>query len=195
MTRGDNPGLAAGLTVLVDGASTAGRLALLALTVARGQEPPRHRHHWEDEALYVVAGELAVHLGGAWRRVPAGAVIFLPRGVEHAVAAVTPEARVLTILTPAGFEGFHREWGAPAVGVAAPDLERLVALAARYGCEITGPAARPARYGRASGRYRGGRRLTAVRTGARLGRVRRPIAARAARRTPRYPTSRHGADS
>jgi hypothetical protein len=75
--------------------------------------------------------------------VPAGGAILLPRGAEHAVVAVTPEARVLTILTPAGFEGFHREWAATAAGAASPSLERLVALAARYGCEITGPPPTP----------------------------------------------------
>ena len=129
-------------TVLLAGAETGGRLAVVETVEARGAALPLHRHHWEDEVLYVVAGELAVRLGGAWRRVPAGAAVLLPRGVEHAVAAATPEARVLTILTPAGFEGFHREWGTMTAGVAT-DLERLVALAARYGCEITGPPPTP----------------------------------------------------
>ncbi len=124
--------------VLVGGTETGGRLAIVALTMARGAEPPRHRHHWEDEALYVLDGELAVCLDEEWRRVPSGAAILLPRGVEHGVAVVGARARVLAVLTPAGFEGFYRDTsGVP------PDLERLVATAARYGCEITGPAATP----------------------------------------------------
>ena len=123
------------LVVLVDGAATAGRLALLALTVTRGQEPPSHRHHWEDEALYVLAGALRVRVAGEWATVAAGAAVFLPRGVEHAFVVATPVARLLVALAPAGFEGCYRELG----GASALSLERLVATAARYGCEITGP--------------------------------------------------------
>ena len=126
-------------TILVGGAETGGRLAIVEEVVVRGAEPPRHLHHWGDEALYVLEGELAVCLGGEWRWVPVGGAILLSRGVEHAIAVVGAEARVLTVLTPAGFEGFYRE-----LAGAAPDLDRLVATAARYGCEITGPSPAPA---------------------------------------------------
>ena len=120
--------------VLVAGEETGGRFALVELVLARGAEPPCHRHHWEDETLYVLAGALRVRVGDAWVEAPAGAAVFLPRGGEHGLVVTTREARVLAALTPAGFEGFYRE-----VAGAAPGLERLVALAARYGCEITGP--------------------------------------------------------
>ena len=120
--------------ILVAGEETGGRLAIVETVELRGAEPPRHCHHWEDEALYVLGGELAVCLGAEWRRVPAGQAVLLPRGLEHGFAVVGEEARVLTVLTPAGFEGFYRE-----LTGAASDLERLVATAARYGCEITGP--------------------------------------------------------
>jgi quercetin dioxygenase-like cupin family protein len=119
----------------IDGAATAGRLALLEWVVARGEEPPRHCHHWEDEALFVLAGALSVQIGGTWVAARAGAAVFLPRGVEHGFLVATPVARLLVALTPAGFEGCYRELG----GATAPTLERLVATAARYGCEITGP--------------------------------------------------------
>ena len=126
-------------TLLVGGAETGGRLAIVEEVMGRGAELPRHLHHWEDEALYVLDGELAVCLGGEWRRVPAGGAVLLSRGAEHAVAVVGAAARVLTVLTPAGFEGFYRE-----LADATPDLDRLVATAARYGCEITGPPSVPA---------------------------------------------------
>jgi quercetin dioxygenase-like cupin family protein len=120
--------------VLLGGAETGGRLAIVELILARGATAPRHRHDREDEALYVLAGELAVCIGEEWRGVPAGAAIFLPRGVEHGVAVVGARARALAVFTPAGFENFYRDLGA-----GAPDLERLVTIAARYDCEITGP--------------------------------------------------------
>ena len=117
--------------VLVAGEETGGRCALV---MARGAEPPCHRHHWEGETPCVLAGALRVRVGDAWVKALAGAAVFLPRGGEHGLVVTTREARVLAALTPAGFEGFYRE-----VAGAAPGLERLVALAARYGCEITGP--------------------------------------------------------
>ena len=131
----DDARSAPGVRILIDGAATAGRLALLELAVARGQEPPRHRHHWEDEALFVLAGALSVQIGSTWIAAPSGAAVFLPRGVEHGFLVATPDVRLLVALTPAGFEGCYRELGGPS----ARSLERLVAVSARYGCEITGP--------------------------------------------------------
>ena len=141
-TATDNGERGQRVAVLLGGEATGGRFALLETVAVRGAATPRHCHHWEDETLYVRDGELAVCLGNEWRRLAAGAALLLPRGVEHAVAAVTPVARVLTVLTPAGFEGLHRELGAmvPAAGAG---VERLVATAARYGCEISGPPPAP----------------------------------------------------
>lgn len=84
----------------------------------------------------MLAGRLRVCLAGVWRAVPTGTAIFLPRDVEHSFAVVTKRARFLVLLAPAGFEGFYREL----TGTMA--LERLMAIAARYGCEITGPPSR-----------------------------------------------------
>jgi hypothetical protein len=67
--------------------------------------------------------------------------VFLPRGVEHAFAVASERARVLSLFVPAGFEGFYREM--VAADVHTLEVERLVVLAARYGCEITGPAPSP----------------------------------------------------
>jgi hypothetical protein len=67
--------------------------------------------------------------------------IFLPRGVEHTFVVHSLEARVLTLYTPGGFEGCLREMSAPhpAGESATYEIERMIAVAAQYGCEITGP--------------------------------------------------------
>ena len=131
------------VSILVAGEETGGRFALVETVEERGSEAPRHLHHWEDETLYVLEGSLSVWVAGRWLEAPAGAAVFLARGVEHALAAATEGARVLSYFVPAGFEGFYRELGA----TSAPDVERLVATAARYGCEIVGPAPERARGG------------------------------------------------
>ena len=129
------------VAILVAGEASGGRVALVETVEVRGSEPPRHRHHWEDELLYVLEGTLHVCIGSESVTAPAGTAVLLPRGIDHAYAVVTESARVLTVLAPAGFEGLYRELGEePRAGGA--ELERLVATAARYGCEITGPPAR-----------------------------------------------------
>ena len=40
--------------LLLTGAETRGRLALVETRERRGEGPPRHRHRWEDEIVYVL---------------------------------------------------------------------------------------------------------------------------------------------
>ena len=123
------------ITVLVAGEETAGRCGLVQTVEERGGFAPRHLHRLEDETLYVLEGSLSVWVSGEWVEVPAGTAMFLPRGAEHAFVTATEKARVLSFFAPAGFERFYREMAA----TGPLDVERLVTIAARYGCEITGP--------------------------------------------------------
>ena len=72
---------------------------------------------------------------------------MLPRGIEHTFVVTSHIARVLTLYTPAGFEGYVRELGGmPLASAAAPNLaaevEHMIAVAARYGCDMTMPVLR-----------------------------------------------------
>lgn len=123
--------------VLVRGAQTAGRLAMIATTEHPGSEPPCHCHHWEDEVLYVLHGTVALYCDGTWTRHTAGSTAVVPRGTEHTFAVLTPAAQLLTSFAPAGLEGWYGEGDA-----ASPwqrPLEQIIVGAARFGCEITGP--------------------------------------------------------
>ena len=83
----------------------------------------------------MIEGCLSVWVSGEWVEVPAGTAVFLPRGAEHTFVAATEKARVLSFFAPAGFERFYGEMAA----TGPLDVERMVTIAARYGCEITGP--------------------------------------------------------
>jgi hypothetical protein len=67
------------------------------------------------------------------------------RGLAHAVVVTSPQARYLTVHTPAGFEKFVIEVGEPAMSFdvapdeAPPDPSELAAIAAGHGIEILGP--------------------------------------------------------
>jgi hypothetical protein len=64
--------------------------------------------------------------------------VFAPRGVPHTYAIDSPEARILVVSTPSGFEGFVAAVGTPVGAQPAPvDPERLGAIAAEF--EILGP--------------------------------------------------------
>jgi quercetin dioxygenase-like cupin family protein len=128
------------VTVLIKGEESGGRFALVETIEQPGDELPSHRHHWEDKTIYVLEGALAISIAGTWVNAPVGAAVFLPRGIAHAYTITSESARLLTMLTPAGFERFYQEHGAVGVrsDTALPSLEPVVTLAARYGCEITG---------------------------------------------------------
>ena len=78
----------------------------------------------------------------------AGAWVFAPKGVPHAFRVGEAGARMLTFSAPAGFADFVRAAGEPAAGLRLPppgplDVERLSAVAARYGIAIVGPPPEP----------------------------------------------------
>jgi quercetin dioxygenase-like cupin family protein len=130
--------IGASVHVLVSGADTKGRLAVIEIRERRGGEPLRHLHHWEDEIVYVLEGEVTFALNDEHLPRSTGSCVVLPAGHEHAYAIASEEARLLVITVPAGLEDLYRELGG-LNGAGRSDVERLVTVAARYGVEITGP--------------------------------------------------------
>lgn len=128
------------LRLVMSGEETGGRFALIQMIVRREDEPPRHLHTREDEVLYVVEGTIVVSIADSRVECTSGDAVLLPRGRDHGFMLCTEEARLLVLAMPAGIEGFYME-----LETARSDaryVERLIALAARYGVEITGPAIR-----------------------------------------------------
>lgn len=106
-----------------------------------GWASPYHTHHLEDEAFYVLEGELAIVSDGKWSLAGAGSYVFAPRLIPHGfkVAGTIP-ARMLILCSPAGFENFVL---AQAVDIASPpappDMAKLMELAAKHRIDILGP--------------------------------------------------------
>ncbi len=112
---------------------TGGAYALIEATVA-GDGPPPHIHAKEEEAFYVLEGELNVLVGENTITAKAGAFVLVPRGTVHAFStAGTASAKLLVIISPAGFERFFQEIAGP------PDLGKIMALAPKYHLKIIGP--------------------------------------------------------
>jgi mannose-6-phosphate isomerase-like protein (cupin superfamily) len=62
---------------------------------------PRHIHHSDDEAWYVLEGKLRVEMGDKEVEAPAGAGVMVPRGTPHTYWNPGPQpVRYLLIMTP-----------------------------------------------------------------------------------------------
>jgi len=78
---------------------------------------PRHTHTREDEAYYVLAGELEVTVADDIFTLRAGDSLAAPRGIPHQLRnSGDVENHYLIMFSPAGFEGFLK-----ATAIAAPD--------------------------------------------------------------------------
>lgn len=120
--------------------STGGRLSIFEQAIPAGYGVPPHRHAAEDEAMYVLEGEIDLDGEDGACRVGAGAFVFLPRGRFHSFRNAGPApARALVICTPgAALERCFKEFAAAgARGALAP--EALTAIAAGHGVEIAPP--------------------------------------------------------
>lgn len=106
-----------------------------------GFASPYHVHRAEDEAFYILEGEIAFVIDGKWLVAKAGAYVFGPRNIPHGFKVVGSQpARMLLWCTPSGFEHFVRELSEPAgTPPAPPDMGVLMAAAAKRQLEILGP--------------------------------------------------------
>jgi quercetin dioxygenase-like cupin family protein len=136
------------MTVKAGGRDTRNAFALIEAVTPAGSGPLPHIHHGEDEAFYLLEGELSITCGEQiWTASP-GAFAFLPRGLPHSFrASDAGNARMLLISSPAQFERFVAELGEPAQAMTLPpptevDMDKLARVTAKYGIE-TLPPSRP----------------------------------------------------
>jgi quercetin dioxygenase-like cupin family protein len=126
-----------------------GRFALIEALATRATEPPLHIHRNEDEAWYILDGQMTFYVGDQQPiQAGPGAFVFAPKGLAHTFTVDVEPTRVLVFASPAGFEHFALELGEPASsdeappGLSLPAPDVLTAAAERYGIEIVGPPRR-----------------------------------------------------
>ena len=126
------------------GAETAGSFSLWEDVVPPGGGAPPHTHAREDEAFYVLSGEIQVEFEGesAPHRVGPGGFFFGARHRRHAYRNVGDlPAHVLVLCTPScGLDHMFAELDA-AGAAGMPEFSKLTAIAARYGVTIELPPA------------------------------------------------------
>jgi quercetin dioxygenase-like cupin family protein len=121
----------------------------------QGAKAPLHLHRKEDEAFWVLEGEMTFQVGEQTLKASAGSFVFGPKGVPHSYTVDSGPARLLFLLSPPGFEGFIEAISKPAKARTLPpsesqassdedettdegETESFAVLEARYGCEIVG---------------------------------------------------------
>jgi quercetin dioxygenase-like cupin family protein len=135
-------------TFLAVGGDTDGAYAIWHAVVPPGGGPPPHIHSREEEAFYVLDGQLAFYTED--RRVTGGPGTFvnLPRGGLHGFKNEGKNpARMLILVAPAGLEKMFEETGRPWPDAskmppppAADEIAHLLTVAPRYGIDIRVPA-------------------------------------------------------
>lgn len=132
---------------LAVGDETGGKYALFEAIVPPGGGPPSHVHSREEESFFILEGEITFKIGDERVVAMAGTFANVPVGSLHSFKNESGKpAKMLISVVPAGLEQMFFEVGIPvAVGAttASPptkaDIEKLLAVAPRYGIEIRLP--------------------------------------------------------
>jgi len=131
---------------MATGDDTDGKYAMFEAVVRPGGGPPPHIHSREEESFYVLEGEITFQVGDDRIVAKAGTFANMPVGSLHSFTNATDKlARMIVSVAPAGLEKMFLEVGQPvAFGQQAPppskaEIDKLLAVAPRYGIEIRLP--------------------------------------------------------
>jgi mannose-6-phosphate isomerase-like protein (cupin superfamily) len=126
-----------GVDFKLDEAQTGGLFSLIEHPVGPGTIVPPHIHTREDEFSFVLEGEIGARIGDEIVHATPGSYIFKPRNIWHTFWNPGPRpARIIEIISPAGFEKFFAEMGESSLaGPPAPEV--LDRLAQKYGLSFS----------------------------------------------------------
>jgi mannose-6-phosphate isomerase-like protein (cupin superfamily) len=126
-----------GVRFMLDGDVAGGRVSVVEHPMSpRALAAPLHRHNNEDEYSFVLEGRMGALLGDEHVEAGPGDFVHKPRGQWHTFWNAGDEpARILEIISPAGFERFFDEL-VDLGGVTQTDPETLGALCQRYALDM-----------------------------------------------------------
>jgi quercetin dioxygenase-like cupin family protein len=126
-----------GVRFMINGEEADGRFSVVEHPMsARALAAPLHRHNREDEYSYVLEGRVGALLGDEVLVGGPGDLIFKPRNQWHTFWNAGEEpARILEIISPAGFERFFEEL-VDLGGVTQAEPQILAQLCGRYELEM-----------------------------------------------------------
>jgi mannose-6-phosphate isomerase-like protein (cupin superfamily) len=107
------PAIGLNITMKANGSATRGAYSLFEYAIPpETNGPPAHSHTREDESFICLAGRLDVTLGGQEFTIEFGDYLYLPRNVVHTFRnPYGEEARVVSVVSPAGLEAYYQALG------------------------------------------------------------------------------------
>jgi quercetin dioxygenase-like cupin family protein len=126
-----------GVVFKLFGEQTNGQVSIVEHPFPVGACVPPHLHTKEDEYSIVTEGKIGFRSGDREVVLDAGGYITKPRGEAHAMwnASDVP-ARMIEVISPAGFEHFFWAFGEAVATGGPPDPAFMAALAAEHGLEF-----------------------------------------------------------
>jgi mannose-6-phosphate isomerase-like protein (cupin superfamily) len=121
------------------GKDTNGSISIVEHPFPVGALVPPHLHTREDEYSIVTEGEIGFRSGDREVVLGPGGYITKPRGELHTMwNAGSVPARMIEVISPAGFEGFFWELS-EAASAGPPAIEMVGEIAERYGLQFGRP--------------------------------------------------------
>lgn len=132
---------------LATGADTDGKYAQFEALVLPGGGPPPHIHRNEEEGFYIVEGEVTFYVGEERIVATPGMFASMPVGTPHAFRNESDRpAKMIITVAPAGVEEMFFQIGVElpegsteALPPTPAEIEKLLALAPKYGIEVLPP--------------------------------------------------------
>lgn len=134
------PAIGLGITMKTNGKSTHDAYSLFEYAIPpETSGPPPHIHTREDESFICLTGRLDVMLGGREFVLEQGDYLYLPRNVVHTFRnSYGEEARVISVVSPAGLEAYYQALGELPPGP--KDISVIQPIMAEFGIELQLPA-------------------------------------------------------
>jgi mannose-6-phosphate isomerase-like protein (cupin superfamily) len=133
------PAIGLNITMKANGSATREAYSLFEYAIPpETNGPPPHIHTREDESFVCLAGRIDVSLGGEEFTLEFGDYLYLPRDVVHTFRnPYSDEARVISVVSPAGLEAYYQALGELPPGP--KDMATLKPIMAEFGIEMQMP--------------------------------------------------------
>ena len=99
-----------GITQKLTGFQTGGAIYVCEAVFGPESGSPLHVHHYEDEVIHVLEGEIEIRLDGDKLHAPAGGIVHLPKQYPHALQnPLKTPLRIMVHAIPGGLEHYFAE--------------------------------------------------------------------------------------